>query len=100
MKKEENYITLLGEDNSEELAEVLFTFENHGENYVLLTLVEQLKEMDSLDDEYNIIAYKYEETENGGIGNLIEIGDKDQGEWDMIEEMLTTFEETKFEEGK
>lgn len=97
MTNEDKYITLIGEDDTEILAEVVFTFENDGENYVLLTLTTEFDEVDDLEDEYNVLAYKYEELEDGSIGNLIEIAETADEEWALVEEMLATFEETNFE---
>lgn len=86
----EKYITILDENQEETLAEILFTFEHEDENYVLMTLVNEFEEVESLDDEYNVLAYKYEEMEDGEIGNLIEIADN-SSEWDVVEEMFNTF---------
>ncbi|MFV0288348.1 MAG: DUF1292 domain-containing protein [Mycoplasmatales bacterium] len=88
----EKYITLIGEDNTEVLAEILFTFEYEEENYVLLTLVD---EINAEQEEYEILAYKYEEKENKEIGNLIEIPDG-SSDWDIVEEMFNTFEAGEF----
>lgn len=97
MNQEEKYITLIGEDETEILAEILFTFENDGENYVLLTLTSEFDEVEDLDDEFDVFAYKYEELEDGTIGNLIEISENSTQEWEMIEEMIATFEQSNFE---
>ncbi len=97
MTNEEKYITLVGEDDTEVLAEVIFTFENDGENYVILTLTTEFDQVDDLEAEYNVLAYKYEELEDGSIGNLIEIAETADDEWALVEEMLATFEETNFE---
>ncbi|WOO87494.1 DUF1292 domain-containing protein [Mollicutes bacterium LVI A0039] len=97
MTNEDKYITLIGEDDTEVLAEVVFTFENDGENYVLLTLTTEFDEVEDLDSEYSVLAYKYEELEDGSIGNLIEIAESSDEEWELVEEMLATFEETNFE---
>ncbi len=97
MNNEDKYITLIGDDDSEVLAEILFTCENDGENYVLLTLTSEFDEVESYDDEYTVLAYKYEELEDGTIGNLIEIADTADDEWALVEEMLATFEQTNFE---
>lgn len=97
MKNEDKYITLIGEDETEVLAEIIFTFENDGENYVLLTLTSEFDEVEDLDVEYDVLAYKYEEDEDGGVGNLIEISETADEEWALIEEMLETFEQTNFE---
>ena len=71
MDQEERYITITDEDGTDHLAEVIFTFENDGENYVLFTLVEEFE--DDIDSDYSVLAYKYEEMDDGSIGNLIEI---------------------------
>lgn len=97
MTNEDKYITLVGEDDTEVLAEVVFTFENDGENYVLLTLTTEFDQVEDVEDEYNVLAYKYEELEDGSIGNLIEIAETADEEWALVEEMLATFEETNFE---
>lgn len=88
----EKYITLLGDDEKEIKAEILFTFKYDYENYVLLTFVD---EIDGTDSEYDVLAYKYEELESGNIGNLIEIADG-SSDWNVVEEMLNTFQEGKF----
>ncbi len=87
----EKFITLIGEDNTEILAEILFTFEHEEDNFVLMTLVEEISEEDK---EYDVLAYKYEEVE-GEIGNLIEIPDG-SSDWEIVEEMLNTFESGEF----
>ncbi len=97
MENNDKYITILDEENNESLAEVIFTFEDRGENYVLLTLVNEFDEVESLDDEYNVLAYKYEELEDGTIGNLIEIPESDEESWQVVEEMFNTFAQTNFE---
>lgn len=97
MAKDDKYITLVGEDDTEVLAEIVFTFENEGENYVLLTLTSEFDQIDDVEDECNVLAYKYEELEDGSIGNLIEIAETADDEWALVEEMLATFSETNFE---
>ncbi len=97
MENNDKYITILDEENNESLAEVIFTFEDRGENYVLLTLVNEFDEVESLEDEYNVLAYKYEELEDGTIGNLIEIPESDEESWQVVEEMFNTFAQTNFE---
>ncbi len=97
MENNDKYITILDENGVETLAEVLFTFENADENYVLMTLVNEFDDVDSLEDEYNVLAYKYEELEDGTIGNLIEIAENDTEAWRVVEEMFNTFETTNFE---
>ncbi len=87
----DKFITLIGEDNTEILAEILFTFEHEEDNFVLMTLVEEISEEDK---DYEVLAYKYEEVD-GEIGNLIEIPDG-SSDWDVVEEMLNTFEAGEF----
>lgn len=91
-------IVLLGDDGEEVVAEILFTFEHDGDNYVLLTLVEEIVDTEGLDSEYPVLAYKYEELEDGKIGNLIEIADG-SSDWDVVEEMFNTFSAGEFEGG-
>ncbi len=97
MDQEERYITITDEDGSDHLAEVIFTFENEGENYVLFTLVEELEKLEDVDAEYSVLAYKYEPMEDGTIGNLVEIPENDQEAWDVVADMFETFENTNFE---
>jgi len=95
MDQEERYITITDEDGTDHLAEVIFTFENDGENYVLFTLVEEFE--DDIDSDYSVLAYKYEEMDDGSIGNLIEIPETDEESWNVVSEMFETFENTNFE---
>jgi len=69
---EENYITLVGDNNEEILVEVLFTFVKDEENFVLLTPVTEIDDSDEV-TEANVLAYKFIELEDGSIGELIEI---------------------------
>ncbi len=87
----DKFITLIGGDNTEILAEILFTFEHEDDNFVLMTLVEEISEEDT---DYEVLAYKYEEVD-GEIGNLIEIPDG-SSDWEIVEEMLNTFESGEF----
>ena len=95
MDQEERYITITDEDGTDHLAEVIFTFENDGENFVLFTLVDEFE--DDIDSDYSVLAYKYEEMEDGSIGNLIEIPETDEESWNVVSEMFETFENTNFE---
>lgn len=90
---EEKYIRLLDENENETLAEVLFTFEKDGDNYVIL---QKTTEFDS-EEEQPVFAYLYEELEDKTIGNLIEIQLTDTKRWELIEEMFNTFCEDEFE---
>lgn len=92
----EKYITLTDEKEEDKLAEILFTFEYENENFVLLTLVEDIENTSSLEDDYDVLAYKYEELEDGSVGNLIEIPEK-SSDWEIVEEMFNTFSSGEFE---
>lgn len=92
----EKTITLIGENDEEIIAEILFTFQHEDENYVLLTSEELFDEIESVEDEYSVLAYKYEELEDGKIGNLIEIADN-SSDWEIVEEMFNTFNNGEFE---
>lgn len=97
MKQEDKYITILDEQGVETLAEVIFTFVHDDENYVLLTPTEEFDDVEDFDHEYAVLAYKYEELEDGTIGNLIQIPESDVKAWETVEEMFNTFENTNFE---
>lgn len=92
----EKTITLTDSEDREVEAEILFTFEHEKENYVLLTIEEKETDFTSVEDDYPVLAYKYEELEGGKIGNLIEIADG-SSDWDIVEEMFNTFNNGDFE---
>lgn len=89
---EEKFITLIGDNEEEILAEILFTFEHEQDNFVLLTIVNEISEED---EDYGVLAYKYEEKEEGTIGNLIEIPEN-SSDWEVVEEMFNTFMDSEF----
>lgn len=95
MNNEEKYITIQDDEGNEVFAEVLFTFVNDDENFVLFTVVDEFDEVEDLNHEYNVLAYKYEELEDGTIGNLIEIEEDDEATWEIVAEMFETFENTE-----
>jgi uncharacterized protein YrzB (UPF0473 family) len=97
MNNDDKYITIVDEEGVETLAEVLFTFSNQDDNYVLMTLVNEIEDAESVDEEYPVLAYKYEELEDGSIGNLIEIEENDEKSWSVVEEMFNAFEDSEFE---
>ena len=97
MNNEDTYITILDEDDNEVLAEVLFTFAHESENYVLMTLVSEFEDVDDFEAEYQVLAYKYEEMDDGTIGNLIEIPQSDTETWQVVEEMFETFSDSEFD---
>lgn len=87
-------LVLVDEDGNEQLAEVLFTLENDGNNYVFVTIPEQ---NDDEETEVDIFVYRYEELEDGSVGNIFEIPEGDTETWELLEEVLETYNETGFE---
>lgn len=87
-------LVLVDEDGNEQLAEVLFTLENDGINYVFVTIPEQ---NDDEEAEVDIFVYRYEELEDGSVGNIFEIPEGDTETWELLEEVLETYNETGFE---
>lgn len=87
-------LVLVDEDGNEQLAEVLFTLENDGNNYVFVTIPEQ---NDDEEAEVDIFVYRYEELEDGSVGNIFEIPEGDTETWELLEEVLETYNETGFE---
>lgn len=87
-------LVLVDEDGNEQLAEVLFTLENDGNNYVFVTIPEQ---NDDEEAEVDIFVYRYEELEDGSVGNIFEIPEEDTETWELLEEVLETYNETGFE---
>lgn len=87
-------LVLVDEDGNEQLAEVLFTLENDGNNYVFVTIPEQ---NDDEEADVDIFVYRYEELEDGSVGNIFEIPEGDIETWELLEEVLETYNETGFE---
>lgn len=87
-------LVLVDEDGNEQLAEVLFTLENDGNNYVFVTIPEQ---NDDEEADVDVFVYRYEELEDGSVGNIFEIPEGDTETWDLLEEVLETYNETGFE---
>ena len=87
-------LVLVDEDGNEQLAEVLFTLENDGNNYVFVTIPEQ---NDDEEADVDIFVYRYEELEDGRVGNIFEIPEGDTETWELLEEVLETYNETGFE---
>lgn len=83
---EESYITVVDEDGNESLYQVLFTFESEdfGKNYVLI-----YPSGATDDDDIELQAYSYVESEDGTAGDLQPI--ETEEEWDMVDEVLNTF---------
>ena len=87
-------LVLVDEDGNEQLAEVLFTLENDGNNYVFVMIPEQ---NDDEEADVDIFVYRYEELEDGSVGNIFEIPEGDTETWELLEEVLETYNETGFE---
>ncbi|HLR92330.1 MAG TPA: DUF1292 domain-containing protein [Atopostipes sp.] len=88
----QEYITLVDEEGNEELYQILLTFEseNFDKSYVLVypTSTEN-------DEDVEIFAFSYQESEGGLEGELEDI--QTEEEWDMIEEVLGAFMEEEEE---
>lgn len=80
------YITILDEEGNESLYEILFTFESEDFNksYVLVYPAGTVE-----DEDVELQAFSYTETEEGNAGALQPI--ETEEEWDMVEEVLNTF---------
>lgn len=85
-EEESQYVTLIDEEGNEALYEILFTFdsEDFNKSYVLLYPygIEE-------DEEVELQAYSYQESEEGLSGSLQPI--ETEEEWSMIDEVLATF---------
>lgn len=74
----ENQITLINEDGSEELANILFTHENKGTSYVVFEFV----------SDGTVSAAKYIEGEDGA-GEIEPI--ETDLEWEMLDDVLDSY---------
>ncbi|HHX78400.1 MAG TPA: DUF1292 domain-containing protein [Acholeplasmataceae bacterium] len=74
----ENQITLVNEDGTEELAEIIFTHENEGTNYVVFEIIATGE----------VSAAKYLEDEEGS-GSIDSI--ETDEEWEMLEDLLEKY---------
>lgn len=92
-KNEDEFITLVDPEGNEELYEILLTFESDEfeKSYVLVYPAGKAD-----DEEVDIFAFAYDDSDEGLEGQLIEI--ESEEEWDMIEEVLGAF--TEDEEAK
>ncbi|KKB36377.1 DUF1292 domain-containing protein [Bacillus thermotolerans] len=88
MEHGEKQITIIDENGSEQLCEVLLTFdsEEFNKSYVLYYPVGA---EDGEEEEIEIHASAFTPAEDGEDGELQPI--ESDEEWDMIEEMLNTF---------
>ncbi|XMB85156.1 DUF1292 domain-containing protein [Mycoplasmatota bacterium WC44] len=80
----ENVLSIQLEDGTEMLCEILFTFhsEDYDKSYVLYVPLD--------DEEGNVFASSFVESDDG-MGELEDV--TDDKEWEMIEEVLNTFQE-------
>ncbi len=83
---DKEYITLIDDEGNEELYEILLTFESDEfeKSYVLLYPAGASDE-----DEVDLFAFSYEDSDEGLEGQLGDI--ETDEEWDMIEEVLGAF---------
>lgn len=95
MNHGENNITVVDEQGNEQLCEVLFTFdsEEFGKSYVLYYPI-GAEEDD--EDDIEIHASAFMPNDEGEDGELMPV--ETDEEWDMIEEMLSTFLEEQEDE--
>lgn len=80
---EDNVISIEMEDGTEILCEIIFTFhsDEYNKSYVLYTPVN--------DEDGSVYASSFVEQEDG-MGELEDV--TDDAEWEMIEEVLNTFQ--------
>ncbi|MFJ5621485.1 DUF1292 domain-containing protein [Peribacillus loiseleuriae] len=88
MEHGENNITIVDENGNEQLCEVLFTFdsEQFNKSYVLYY---PISAEDDEDEEIEIHASSFVPSEDNKDGELSPV--ETEEEWDVIEEMLSTF---------
>jgi uncharacterized protein YrzB (UPF0473 family) len=90
-------ITVVDDNGTEQLCEILFTFESEefSKSYVLYYPIGAEEDEN---EEIEIHASAFTPSEDGNDGELMPIESDD--EWAMIEEMLNTFLEEEDEEGE
>ncbi|MFJ7826874.1 Uncharacterized protein YrzB, UPF0473 family [Psychrobacillus sp. OK028] len=88
-------ITIVDENGNEQLCNVLFTFESDefGKSYVLYYPIGAEEDEN---EEIEIHASSFVPNEDGEDGELLPV--ESDAEWDMIEEMLSTFLDEQEEE--
>ncbi|MFN7249181.1 MAG: DUF1292 domain-containing protein [Anaerobacillus sp.] len=93
---ERERIIIPDENGDEHLFEVLFTFDvdETGKSYMVLIAV---GDEDSDDEEVEVHAFRYEETGEGD-DDLSLIPIETDEEWEIVEEMLNTFQEGEDED--
>lgn len=84
----QNQLVFIDENGNEVLCNILFTFESEefGKNYVLFTPVTGEEE-----EEIEVAAASYVSSEDGTVGELFAV--ETDEEWEMIEEVLASFDE-------
>ena len=94
-EQQQNHITIIDENGTEQLCEVIHTFdsEEFGKSYVLYSLVGAEEDEDGA---VEIFASSFVPAENGEDGELAPI--ETEAEWDMIEDVLNAIEDELGEE--
>ncbi|WP_096201392.1 DUF1292 domain-containing protein [Bacillus sp. FJAT-45350] len=97
MEQERERIIIPDENGDEHLFEELFKFsvDETGKSYILLVPVGDDEEDD--EDGVEVLAFRYED-EEGEDSDITLHTIETEEEWDMVEEMLNTFEEEQDEE--
>ncbi|MFX3624508.1 MAG: DUF1292 domain-containing protein [Ectobacillus sp.] len=85
---EENHITIVDEDGSETLCEIVFTFESEQFGKKAYVVFSPIGEVDE-DGEPVYDAMSYEENEDETGGRLLPI--ESEEEWEMVQEVFNTF---------
>ena len=91
----EDLLTIVDEEGNETLYEILFTFDSDEYERSYVVLVPHVHDIDD-DEELETSVYAYIEHENGEEGSLQEIHSDE--EWEMIEEVISTFLDENFPE--
>lgn len=95
-KEERERIVIPDENGDENLFEVLFKFDvdQTGKSYMVTIPVADSEDDDDT-DEVEVFPFRYEE--NGEQDDLALFPLESDEEWDMIEEMLNTFQDDEYE---
>ncbi len=97
MNEEREQIIIPDENGDEHLFEELFKFtvDETGKSYILL--IPAGDEEDDDQEGVEVLAFRYEE-QDGEEGDISLYAIETEEEWDMVEEMLNTFESEENEE--
>ena len=89
-QEQHNHITIVDENGTEQLCEILHTFdsEEFGKSYVLYSIIGAEEDADGA---VEIFASSYTPAENGEDGELQPI--ETEAEWDLIENVLNAIED-------